>query len=266
MKLALFNCDMQWEDPEKNREKYDTLLSEFLNSGILKPDLFIFPEYFTTGFSISRKNAEPPDGTTYRWLKEWSKKLDAALLASIPVIENGKYFNRALFVTPSKDFYYDKRHLFSPAKEDTLFTRGDKRTIIKYKEFNIALQICYDLRFPVWSRNSNLSYDIMINVANWSSSRDSVIEPLCRSRAIENLSYFAFVNRKGDDPNDSYSGQRFLFDFKGNPVLPAKESPEWAVFEINIEKLISFREKFKVWKDADEFIIKQTVSPNEQNI
>ena len=253
MKIALVNCDIEWESPEINLLRYGIILDGVLQNSDLHSDIIVFPEFFNTGFSVSDSFAEPHLGKTYNWLKMWSKRLNSAILTSIPVFENGKCFNRAYFVTKTETYIYDKSHLFTPGGEDRLFAKGDGLKIINYNGFNIALQICYDLRFPVWCRNKNLSYDLIINIANWPSSRDSVIEPLCKARAIENLSFFAFVNRCGKDPNNRYSGQRLMFDYMGNTIEPLINKEDLAVFEISKTTLAKYREKFPVWKDSDDF-------------
>ena len=255
MKIVLVNCDIEWESPAINYSKYDNILESILIIGRDKPDLIVFPELFTTGFSVNDKYTETVNGETYKWMKVWSTRLNAAIMASVPVKEDDNLYNRALFVTPESNYHYDKRHLFSPGGEEGVFQSGNKPVIVNFRGVNIFMQICYDLRFPVWSRNSGLSYDLIINIANWPAARDSVIEPMCRSRAIENLSYFAFVNRKGKDPNNEYSGQKFIVDFKGNFMTPVMEHPYYDTFEIDTAKLNSFREKFPVWKDADSYSI-----------
>lgn len=255
MKIALVNCDIEWESPVLNLSKYDNILESIPTTERERPDLIVFPELFTTGFSVNTKYAETVNGETCKWMKSWSKRLNSAIVASIPVMESDSLYNRALFVTPENDYHYDKRHLFSPGGENDAFKKGKIPVIVNFRGFNIFLQICYDLRFPVWSRNSGLSYDLIINIANWPAARDAVIEPMCRSRAIENLTYFAFVNRQGKDPNNEYSGHKFIVDYKGNLMTPVIEHPYYDTFEINKAELNSFREKFPVWKDADNYSI-----------
>ena len=192
MKIALVNCDIEWESPAINLANFDKILSNFINEGVNKPDLIVFPELFTTGFSVSDRYAESLNGDTHKWMKGWSIRLDSAIMASIPVQEGDNLYNRALFVTPEDDFHYDKRHLFSLGGEQSLFKKGRTPVIINFRGFNIFLQICYDLRFPVWSRNAGLLYDLTINIANWPASRDSVIEILvdhCNGKEVNFNNY-----------------------------------------------------------------------------
>jgi Predicted amidohydrolase len=219
------------------------------------PDIIVLPELFAVGFSMNPSIAEKADGETSRWLKLMAERYNCAILASVPILEGGLIYNRALFTTSSSTEYYDKRHLFSYGKEPTVFTQGIRRTVVTYKEFNILIQICYDLRFPVWSRAKKLDYDIIINIANWPASRARVVEPMCRSRAIENQSYFLFVNRGGSDEESSYDGERYAFDFMGDSLTPVVNGDSYSIFEINSDKLREFRDKFRAWEDADEFVI-----------
>ena len=149
--------------------------------------------------------------------------------------------------------YYDKRHIFRYGGEDRLFKQGEKRVIFKFKEFRILPQVCYDLRFPVWSRVVNNDYDLVIWSANWPLSRESVIEPLVRARAIENLAYAIFVNRTGSEPQINYAGKSIGVDFKGEIITKFGEKEEYKIIDISLERLNDFREKFRVWEDSDKF-------------
>ena len=169
--------------------------------------------------------------------------------------EGGKYFNRAFFVTPEGETYlYDKRHLFRMAGEDQHFTAGDKRTIVRYKDWNICLQVCYDLRFPVWSRNVDNEYDLLIYVANWPQGRQKVWDTLLSARAIENQAYVVGVNRVGSDANGQYAGGSKLVDLFGETIVKAEEGVESIVTgEIDLDRLKAFRKEFPVLDDADQF-------------
>ncbi len=256
MKIALISSDTKWESPQESLDNCRFISEIILSSGASGVDLLVFPEFFNTGFSMNSSIAEDMDSYTVKWMKSLSKDTECAVLASIPVKEKDYLYNRALFITPQGAIYkYDKRHLFSHSGEDKVFKAGTEKTVVAFRGVNIAIQICYDLRFPVWSRNRKLEYDLMINVANWPILRSKVIEPLAKARAIENLAYFAFVNRSGSDPNCDYEGSRYLFDFFGEAVLPESEGLNYSVYNIDIERLRAYRDHFTAWKDADEFNI-----------
>lgn len=210
---------------------------------------------FSTGFCTQpRLAAEPLGGETLPWMKRIAQKTDCALAGSVAVEENGNYFNRFYFVKPDGSVsQYDKRHLFTYGGEHKEFTAGDKRVIVEYKGWRILLQICYDLRFPVWSRNRN-DYDLALYTANWPTPRVDAWSALLRARAIENLCYVAGINRTGTDPNCSYCGKSALLDFKGQTledVEPGKEALLSA--ELDADALRDFRKNFPALQDADRF-------------
>lgn len=165
LRISMIQSHIIWEDREENLGYYGELLRRV--SG--RTDLAVLPETFTTGFSMDvEKQADTMEGQTVPTIKEWAKKYKLAVAGSFIAKDNGKFYNRAFFITPEgEEYYYDKRHLFRMAEEDKHFSAGDKRLIVPYKGWNICLQVCYDLRFPVWSRNVNNEYDLLIYVANW---------------------------------------------------------------------------------------------------
>lgn len=258
MKIALCNIPVQWESPETNLELSNRVCTKIMkeDSGT---DIIVFPEFFTYGFSMNSSIAEnEEDGITLHWLRETAVKLNVAIIAGVPVKSGERLYNRSYFVFPDGRFeFYDKRHLFSYGKENQIFSCGNKRVIVNYKEWKILLQICYDLRFPVWSRNISLEYDIAINIASWPDVRSSVTEPMVRSRAIENLAYYAFLNRSGTDPYSGYNGEIIMSDYRGNLMTPeVKESDHsFSVYNLDRTQLDEFRNKFSAWRDADEFNI-----------
>jgi predicted amidohydrolase len=256
MKIVLCQTPIIWESPIENLAYCSQVLNDIFknkNSGI---DVIVFPEFFTYGFTMNPNIAENPDGMSTTWLRNKSKEFCVAITATVPIKEGDKLFNRAFFVTPDGDEYiYNKRHLFSYGGEDVVFSGGTSQCIFNYKGWNILLQICYDIRFPVWSRNKDLLYDLIINMANWPSTRENVVEPLTKARAIENLCYYAFNNRIGCDLTNNYNRIGFVSDYKGDVLDSVLGSNEfnYKTYELNIDSLKLFREKFKVWKDADKF-------------
>lgn len=256
MKIALISPDIIWENEIENINNYNLLVKSIITD-YSNIDLIVFPEFFATGFSVHNDICETQDNSSsLKWLFKASNENNVAILASIPIKEGDNRYNRAFFVKPDGSYqYYNKRHLFSYGGENKLFTPGIQHTIVEYKGFKMGLNICYDLRFPVWSRNIQLEYDLLINVANWPSSRASVIEPLARARAIENISYFAFVNRSGNDTESSYNGERFMFDYMGRGVNPINDGMFFSVFNLCLDSLNEYRSKFKAWQDADKFKI-----------
>lgn len=254
MRVTLFQTDIFWEDKLRNLANIESGLQSLRG----KTDLIVLPEMFTTGFSMNSRNlSEENSGNTISTIKRWAKDLDTAICGSHIAKENGRYFNRGFFITPHSEYYYDKRHLFRMGEEKNYFEAGSERLIVKYKEFNICLQICYDLRFPVWARNVNNEYDLLIYVANWPESRIFVWQNLLIARALENMSYVCGVNRIGKDGNDlKYNGMSALISPRGKAISSVKDSVEWIeTVEIDREELELFRKKFPVWKDADNFKI-----------
>jgi predicted amidohydrolase len=244
--------DIEWRSPDDNRRRIENIIDRSSKS-----DLVILPEMFTTGFCASPENvAEKADGFTLKWLQNTAKEKDTAIAGSIAIEENGKYYNRFYFVKPDSSYsVYNKRHLFSFVGENKTYTSGDKRVIVEYKEFRILLQICYDIRFPVFSRN-RLDYDMIIYVANWPVPRIDAWNTLLSARAIENQCYVAGVNRTGNDPSARYNGGTALIDFRGKPIASAASESEEAVLgTANICSLNNFREKFPALADADIFTV-----------
>jgi len=252
MKILLLQTDIKWQSAEFNR----THARELINNSP-DADIIILPEMFTTGFcTLPEGVAEKYDSETLAWMKDTAKEKNCAIAGSVATEESGRYYNRFYFVYPTGDYTtYDKRHLFSFAGEDKRYTAGDKRVVVEYKGVRILLQICYDLRFPVFSRNTG-DYDMAIYVASWPTPRVDAWKALLRARAIENQCYIAAVNRTGDDPNTSYIGGTFLLDYFGNPIISAEEGKECAVMgSIDLDKLNDFKQKFPALKDADMFTI-----------
>ncbi|MHC1778614.1 MAG: nitrilase-related carbon-nitrogen hydrolase [Bacteroidales bacterium] len=255
MRIALFSNDIVWESVNNNLITCEEHIRDFINR-VVSVDLIVLPEFFSTGFTMNHKISESIDGESVNWMIDISKEFNCAILASIPIKEENNLYNRAFFVKPDGSYIcYNKRHLFRYGGEDRVYTPGESVMIVNFKEMNIAVQICYDLRFPVWARNIDLSYDLMINIANWPDKRSDVKEPLCRARAIENLSYFAFVNRCGSDPDNNYNGERYLFNYKGKEEIPLIKTNFFSLYNIENAQLHQYRENFQAWRDADNFVI-----------
>ena len=260
LRLALVQGDTLWHDPEGNRAHYAKLLEPQRGQA----DLIVLPETFTSGFSnefLSR--AESEGGPTLEWLHEQAQRTGAAITGSVQVRDGDQVFNRMYFVTPAGDVSrYDKRHLFRFAKEHERYAAGKDRVIVEYKGWRILLQVCYDLRFPVFSRNApdaqgEAAFDLMLYVANWPAVRSYPWIQLAKARAIENLAYVASVNRAGTDGNGlEYSGDSAIYDFKGKVLAECRDAAEQVVFgSVSMAELQAFRAQFPALLDADAFEI-----------
>jgi omega-amidase len=249
---VLIQPDILWKNTMANLEKYSDMLKG-LNE---RCDLVLLPEMFNTGFCTDPEFiAEDMDGETIQWMTTTAKSMNLAIAGSIIIKQHGRYFNRLICANPTGEIYsYNKRHLFRMAGEEAKFTPGQKQLIVKQNEWRIAFQICYDLRFPVWSRNRN-DYDVLVYLSNWPAARSDVWNILLRARAIENQCYVIGVNRVGTDGNGIfYSGESMVISPKGT-VLGAVESPKEGLgtYAISMRDLNDFRAKFPIWKDWDEF-------------
>lgn len=255
LRVALLQNDIIWENVDANLA-YCELVLQALDADV---HVAVLPEMFTTGFSMSATQyAEEGEGKTLTALKEWAARYDVALAGSYIAREEGKCYNRGFFVKPCGEVtFYDKRHLFRMGDEGKVFTAGDRRVIVEYREWRIALFICYDLRFPVWSRNVENEYDIALYVASWPQVRSHVWRSLLVARAIENACYVCGVNRVGEDGMSlAYIGDTMVVDFKGTTLDKVPDGEQGhVVVELDGDKLQSFRTKFPTWRDADTFTI-----------
>lgn len=254
LNITIIQPDIAWEDKTANLNQYEQHISEIV--GIR--EVVVLPEMFSTGFSMApEKLAETMDGDSVEWMKRVAKEYRCILTGSLIIEEDGKYYNRMLWVQPDgKMAHYDKRHLFGYADEDQHYTAGDKRLIVSVKGFKICLQVCYDLRFPVWARNKNEEYDVLLYVANWPERRSMPWKALLQARAIENMSYVVGVNRVGKDGNDiSYSGDSSVFSPLGELVW--QESSQAICHTVTLQRsaIDEARNQFGFLKDADSFII-----------
>lgn len=251
MKTALIQTALLWENPSKNRAS----VQEKINAISQYVDLIVLPEMFTSGFTMNpEKVAETMQGETISWLKEVAKSKNCAITGSLVIEENNNYYNRLVFVVPSGEIqFYDKRHLFTLAGEDKAYTAGKDKIIIEYKGFKICPLICYDLRFPVFSRNVE-DYDVLIYVANWPKPRVNAWDILLKARAVENMSYVIGVNRVGfDDNNLEYIGHSQVVDFLGNCIQEPQEIEGVFIVDFNKEKLLETRNKLAFLNDKDNF-------------
>jgi predicted amidohydrolase len=249
--VTLIQSDIIWEDRILNLKKYQEKLNQ-----IESTDLIILPEMFTTGFSMSPKGiSESMNGETIQWMKANASKMNSAICGSIIIEEDGKYFNRFIWVSPDGSIHhYDKRHLFSFAGENKNYTPGDEKIIIEYKGWKICPLICYDLRFPVWSRNSE-DYDLLIYVANWSDKRKSAWKSLLTARAIENQCYVIGVNRVGEDSKNYYSGDSSLINALGETLYTNSHIEEMYSTTISKYDLNKVRTQLPFLNDKDNYKI-----------
>ncbi|HUX97702.1 MAG TPA: amidohydrolase [Bacteroidales bacterium] len=254
MRLSVIQPDLVWESKSLNLNSIEQLLQPLHG----KTDLVVLPEMFNTGFSMNTAElSETQNGDTFFWMSEISRKGNFAICGSYIVREDQKVYNRWVFVGPGEEYYfYNKRHAFSMGEEDKFITQGHSRLVFNYLGFRISPYICYDLRFPVWSRNRN-DADLLIYAANWPETRKNVWDILLKARAIENQCFVAGSNRIGVDGNGiRYSGDSVIIDPKGEIIALADQGQVQSIStEIKLEDLIKFRNKFPVLKDADSFSI-----------
>jgi len=248
--VTLLQCELAWEDPEDNRRQ----IGEDLAGLDRATDLVVLPEMFTTGFSMNAlENAEEPGGETEQWLLGQARALDCAIAGSIAVQGDGGAYNRLLFATPEGVRYYDKRHLFRMLGEHKRYLAGSDRVVFEWRGWRILPQVCYDLRFPVFSRNRD-DYDLALYVANWPSSRRLHWRALLLARAIENQACVVGVNRIGSDAKGlTYSGDSLAIGADGTLLLDLEDAHATASATLSGEALVAYREAFPAHMDADQF-------------
>lgn len=250
LNVALVQTTLAWENPKANKTHIEDKVSS------ITADLIVLPEMFSSGFTMNAPEvAETMDGETITWLKALSKSKNTAIVGSLVIKENENYYNRLVFVEPNGTITtYDKRHTFTLAGEHKVYTAGTEKIIIDYKGFKICPLVCYDLRFPVWARNSE-DYDVLIYVANWPKMRIAAWDALLKARAIENMAYCIGVNRVGLDGNNyEYSGHSAAYDVLGNRMDTIPESTETTEV-ITLEKahITKYRKRLGFLKDKDVF-------------
>lgn len=255
LNVVNLQCELMWEDPAGNRSAIAKEIKNLPQS----TDVIVLPEMFTSGFSMDTSGAEKDSSqTTVNWMKELAIELDSAITGSIKVEDNGQYYNRLYWVDPNQVLQYDKRHLFSFAGEDECFTAGEELLILNYKGWRVCPLICYDLRFPKWSRNldreGKSKFDLLVYVANWPAVRSAPWSILLRARAIENQVFLIGCNRVGEDNNGiAYSGDSCILDAKGGELAVTKPG-EIAALSATLKwsELEDFRKKFPILSDGDK--------------
>lgn len=248
MNITILQTDILWAQPEANRQRISQLIEH------LGPtDLIVLPEMFSTGFATQPEGIAEGDGGSLRWMAAMAASTQAAVAGSIAIREGERYYNRFYFVKPDGEVaFYDKRHLFTYGGEDKAFTPGRDRVVVEWRGVRILLQVCYDLRFPVFSRNHD-DYDLVLYVANWPEGRRQAWDLLLRARAIENQCYVVGVNRVGK-AQVNYNGGSAIVDFQGTLLAACVDGQEsWATAQLNMPRLMAFRKQFPVLQDADAF-------------
>ncbi len=253
LKLALIQAPLAWENKAQNLRYFEGKMEACLGA-----DLILLPEMFSTGFSMKPATlAEESEGPAFKWMQEKAQALNAALSGSLIVEEKGHYYNRLYFVYPNGSYrQYDKRHLFSYAGEEKVYTAGDKKLVLEYLGWRINPQICYDLRFPVWCRNAE-EFDLQYFVANWPERRSAAWQTLLQARAIENQVYLAGLNRIGEDGNGIYhSGDSAVYDPLGEKISTIAAGEEQVeIISLEYGHLQKIRERFAFLKDRDSFSV-----------
>ncbi len=255
LRVSLVQTDLEWQSAENNRKLLEPLLRPLEGA----TDLIVLPEMFTSAFAMgSGAIAEEHPGPTLAWMQQMAAATGAALTGSIAATENGQRYNRLLFVKPDASYRaYDKKHLFRMLGEDRRYAPGGRKVIVEWKGWRILPLVCYDLRFPVWSRYTQAEpYDLLVYVANWPAARNHHWRTLLQARAIENLAYVAGVNRIGRDDNDlDYVGHSAVVDPQGNEVLQAGAVAGVYTAVLKPTALTEWRAKFPAWMDADAFTL-----------
>ncbi len=260
LKITLIQSDLHWEDAEANLSMFEEKIWQIGG----QTDVIVLPEMFTTGFTMAAsKMAEHMNMRTFKWMKQMADQTGALVLGSFITTVHDRYYNRLLWMEPGGTFKtYDKRHLFRMSGEHKTFSAGESPLIATWKGWKICPLICYDLRFPVWSRNTwdpsskKLAYDLLIYVANWPTTRIDAWDTLLKARAIENLSYVAGVNRIGQDGNGvEHNGHSSIIGPKGDMIFTNEGAELVRTIELNAHALHAFRDRFPAYIDGDDFSI-----------
>lgn len=260
LKLALCQHNIVWEDAVATLARIDAPVRRYCLR--YHPDVLLLPEAFSVGFTMNPAVAESEDGPTATWMRRVAADTGTALVGSVPTRIQGPEgevrVNRCRFVAPDgREWSYDKRHLFSPSGESPAYVPGTQRRTVDYLGWKIELNVCYDLRFPVWSRNVDCGYDLLVNIANWPDSRIDAAEILTHARAVENACYAAFCNRIGSDSLCRYNGHSMIVGFFGDDIARRRRVRGVRFYEavLSLKRLNHYRERFPVSSDADSFVI-----------
>ncbi len=257
LNVTLIQDEISWQNPADNRRRYQNHFEAIANAKA-DTDLIVLPEMFSTGFYMEPwEKFETMDGETVAWMSENAAELNAVITGSLIMKVGEQFVNRMIWATPDGELtWYDKRHLFRFGGEHHNFESGNKRIVVELNGWRLGLFICYDLRFPVWSRNND-DYDIGIYVANWPNARQFAWDSLLPARAIENQVYLIGVNRLGNNPlGDEYLGGSVILDYLGKPIQDCKERLESSSATLSMDALNEFRQHFPASLDCDEFDIK----------
>ncbi|MCF0183895.1 MAG: nitrilase family protein [Bacteroidaceae bacterium] len=253
MRIALLQQDILWADVEANHLSAEQAIMR-LQAEADAPEMYVLPEMWSTGYAVEPEGIAETDGRSLSWMRRMAELTDAAIMGSVSTAEGGKYYNRLHFVTPpgSPSASYDKRHLFTYGGEHLRYTAGERRVVAEWRGVRFLLQICYDLRFPVFARNHE-DYDAIVYVASWPASRRAVWDILLKARAIENQCYVLAVNRVGSDPACRYDGGTTAIDPYGRTLAICPDNtPSSVVIDLDLDSLNRFREKFPVLRDRDQ--------------
>lgn len=252
LNVALLQTALAWQNPQANRQQLAEQISR-----IEDVDIIVLPEMFTTGFSMQSQDIAEPEGDTLNWLKHLAQQIGAALVGSVATLTDKGCVNRCYFVTPEGQVTaYDKKHLFRMAGEHQAYVAGDQRVVVSWRGWRLLLQVCYDLRFPVFSRNCQ-DYDVALYVANWPAARRHAWRTLLQARAIENQAFVLGCNRVGTDGNAvQYSGDSLIIDYLGQ-VVAEKAVAQPAVLRATLDyaQLKQYRQQFPAHMDADAFVL-----------
>lgn len=252
LKIALLQAHLHWENPVANRKQFSEKIATIASD----IDVVVLPEMFSTGFTMNPEHiAEGEDNSTLDWLQKQAATTNIAIVGSTVFSEAGTHYNRLFFIEPNgNNHYYNKRHTFTLAGEDKVYRSGESRLLVDYKGFTFCPLICYDLRFPVWSRNTQ-AYDVLLYVANWPKPRITAWDTLLKARAIENMAYCVGVNRVGlDGLGHEYPGHSAVYDPLGECIVYS-EKEDVLIAEIDKEQMLATREKLQFLEDRDSFTI-----------